>query len=290
MSIFHFNEFLEQLTGQAEHKVYYIPVEQIIPNPYQPRRIFDRTSIDELCLSIRQYGILQPLLVRKPEDTEDLYELITGERRLKAAKQAGLQEVPVIIKEFDERDAAVVSLIENLQRSDLSYWEEAKAFETLIRQHGMTQEMIADRVGKSQSTVANKLRLLRLSESVKKQLVFYHLSERHARALLRLQDEEMQLEILNEIVKKNLSVQETEKMVEKAFLVCQKKEMQKKKETKVGFSGDLRLFFNTINKAIESMKRSGVIAQTEKSDCKDYIKYSIIIPKSGKNINVSRET
>ena len=287
MSIFHLNDLFDQITGQSEDKVYYVPIEKIVPNPYQPRRVFDRTSIDELCLSIRQYGILQPLLVRK---VDDVYELIAGERRLKAAGQAGLKEIPVILKQFDETDAAVVALIENLQRRDLSYWEEAKAFDTLIRVHGMTQEMIADRVGKNQSTIANKLRLLRLSETVKRQLVMNKLSERHARALLRLHDETIQLEILNEIVTKNLNVQETEKLVEKALLACQKKEMQKKKEAKLGISKDLRLFFNTINKAIESMKQAGVMARAEKTDHENYIKYSIIIPKSGKNKNVSRET
>lgn len=287
MSIFHFNELFEQITGQAEDKVHYISTDQIVPSPYQPRRVFDRTSIDELCLSIRQYGILQPLLVRK---TLDGYELIAGERRLKAAKQAGLHEVPVIIKQFDEKDTAVVALIENVQRSNLSYWEEAAAFDTLIRVHGMTQEMIADRVGKNQSTIANKLRLLRLNEGVKRQLVIHQLSERHARALLKIHDEEVQLKLLQEIIEKNLNVKETEKIVEKALLSCQKKEMQKKKETKVGFTKDLRLFFNTINKAVDSMKQAGVMARAEKTDHEDYIKYSIIIPKSGKKQNVSRET
>ncbi|MDY4976542.1 MAG: nucleoid occlusion protein [Clostridia bacterium] len=287
MSIFHLNELFDQLTGPSEDKVYYVPIEKIVPNPYQPRRVFDRTSIDELCLSVRQYGILQPLLVRK---MEDCYELIAGERRLKAAGQAGLKEIPVIIKQFDETDAAVVALIENVQRRDLSYWEEAKAFDTLIRVHGMTQEMIADRVGKNQSTIANKLRLLRLSESVKRQLVINKLSERHARALLRLHDEEVQLEILNEVISKSLNVQETEKLVEKALLSCQKKEMKQKKEAKLGITKDLRLFFNTVNKAIDSMKQAGVMARTEKTDYENYIKYSIIIPKAGKNKNVSRET
>lgn len=287
MSIFHFNDLLEQITGQAEEKVHHIPIDLIVPNPYQPRRVFDRTSIDELCLSIRQYGILQPLLVRKSLDG---YELIAGERRLKAAKQAGLREVPVIIKQFDEKDTAVVALIENVQRSNLSYWEEATAFDTLIRVHGMTQEMVADRVGKNQSTIANKLRLLRLSETVKKQLIFHKLSERHARALLRLYDEELQLKLLKEIVEKNLNVAETEKQVEKALLACQKKEMKRQRDAKVGFTKDLKLFFNTINKAIDSMKQAGVMARAEKTDHDDYIKYSIIIPKSGKNRNVSRET
>ena len=288
MSKFHFNDLLEQMMGGGvlpEDKVCYVSIDKIIPNPNQPRRVFDRTSIDELCLSIRQYGILQPLLVRRGEDC---YELIAGERRLKAAGQAGLREVPVIIKQFDESDSAVVALIENVQRRDLTYWEEAKAFDTLVHVHGMTQEMIADRVGKTQSTVANKLRLLRLSETVKRQLVVNKLSERHARALLRLHDEAAQLSILEEVIAKNLNVQETEKLVEKAMLACQRKEMQKKKEAKIGFPKDLRLFFNTVNKAIESMKQAGVMARAEKTDCEDYIKYSIIIPKSHKN--VSRET
>ena len=287
MSIFHFNDLLEQITGQAEEKVHHVSIDLIVPNPYQPRRIFDRTSIDELCLSIRQYGILQPLLVRKAVDG---YELIAGERRLKAAKQAGLREVPVIIKQFDEKDTAVVALIENVQRSNLSYWEEATAFDTLIRVHGLTQEVVADRVGKNQSTIANKLRLLRLSESVRKQLMIHKLSERHARALLRLHDEELQLKLLKEVVEKNLNVAETEKQVEKALLSFQKKEMKQQKEAKVGFTKDLRLFFNTINKAVDSMKQAGVMARAEKTDHDDYIKYSIIIPKSGKNKNVSRET
>src|SRR5690554_1917315 len=194
-------------------EIEHISVDNIRPNPYQPRKYFNQAAIEELAVSIENYGILQPLSVRKIGDTS--YELVAGERRLRAAKLLGLETVPSIIVEIIEQDSAVLALIENIQREDLNYIEEAISYSHLINDHGLTQEEIAKKVGKTQSTIANKLRLLRLSDQVKKILIDKALSERHARALLRLPDEELQMEIIKKVLENNMTVKKTEELIEK---------------------------------------------------------------------------
>lgn len=257
-------------------RVYQVDITKIQTNPYQPRKVFDPQAIEELRLSIQQFGVLQPLLVRRVGED---YELIAGERRLRAAKSAGLTEVPVIFREMSDDDSAVVALIENLQRSDLSFLEEASAFYQLIHIHGMTQEAIAGRIGKNQSTVANKLRLLKLSDAVQALLAENNLTERHARALLKLSDETTQLEVVRRVVAQKLTVQQTEALIEE--LANEKKEPKAKPKRKkpLVFSKDVRLFVNTINQALETMRKSGVEALAESEEYEDRIEYTIIIPK-----------
>ena len=187
-------------------RVQYIPLARLRPNPQQPRRRFDEAALRELADSIRAYGILQPLTVRRVEDG---YQLIAGERRMRAAAMAGLREVPCLVAQVDEQDAGMLALIENLQRRDLDCFEEAAAIARLISRYGLSQEQAAEKLGKSQSAVANKLRLLRLSEPVRQALRQSGLTERHARALLRLPDEEARLSALAEIVRRQMNVART---------------------------------------------------------------------------------
>ncbi|MEE1195061.1 MAG: ParB/RepB/Spo0J family partition protein, partial [Phascolarctobacterium sp.] len=183
-----------------EVKVVKVPIEQIFPNPYQPRKTFDDEALQDLASSIAEYGVLQPLLVAPAEDGR--YLLIAGERRLRASRLAKLNEVPVIISEYSSQQIAEIALIENLQREDLHFLEEAEGYEQLMEQFHLTQEAMAARVGKKQSTIANKLRLLRLSSDVRKLLVEHELSERHARALLKIEDEAQRMEVLDTIIKR----------------------------------------------------------------------------------------
>jgi len=193
------------------NKVVQIDVEEIVPNPHQPRRCFDDNELEFLAESIKQNGILQPLTVRRSNNT---YELISGERRLRASKIAGLSSVPCIIIDVTERNSAVLALVENIQRQDLSFFDEAYAIEKLIDFYGMTQEDAAIRLGKAQSTIANKLRLLRLSEAEMQLINDGNLTERHARALLKVIDKDLRLNVIERIIKFNLNVERTEALIE----------------------------------------------------------------------------
>jgi ParB family chromosome partitioning protein len=190
-----------------------IPVDRIAPNPYQPRKEFSKNALEELSASIKQYGVLQPINVRNIGD--NLYELISGERRLRASKLAGIKEIPAIVIEVVEQDSAALALIENLQREDLNFMEEAEGYFNLINDHGITQEELAQRVGKKQSTIANKLRLLKLPKAITLVILENGLTERHARALLKLPDEAMQNKALKVILNRQLNVKKTEEMIEK---------------------------------------------------------------------------
>ena len=198
-----------------EREVARIPIEAIRPNPYQPRRVFAQEALEELCASIKQYGLLQPISVRKAGN--DAYELIAGERRLRACRMAGMTAIDAIVFSAYEQDSAVIAMMENLQRENLHYMEEAEGYQNLIRDHGLSQDELARRLGKNQSTIANKMRILKLPLTVKRMLLQYNLTERHARALLRLHDEEMQIKIVNVIVQQNLNVKATEDLVERTL-------------------------------------------------------------------------
>jgi len=191
----------------------YININSIRPNPYQPRKQFNKAALDELCESVKQYGVMQPINVRKISN--NTYELVAGERRLRAATMAGLTEIPAIVINVDDNDSAVIALIENLQREDLTYLEEAEGYNNLITEHGFTQEQLAQKIGKSQSTIANKIRLLRLSPLVKKILMDNNLTERHARALLKLHDEQLQLKVLKIVCERGYNLTFTVKTTQK---------------------------------------------------------------------------
>lgn len=256
----------------------YVNIECIRPNPYQPRKQFNKAAMEELCDSIKQYGVIQPINVRKISN--NMYELVAGERRLRAATMAGLKEIPTIIINVDDNDSAVMALIENLQREDLSYMEEADGYNNLISDHGFTQEELAQKIGKSQSTIANKIRLLKLPPLVKKILADNSLTERHARALLKLHDEQLQLKVLKHICEKGLNVKKTEELVERAIDRYTKEVKDKVPEKKFTRAiRDIRIFVNTIRQAIDLMKKSGVNAKAAQFDRGEYIEFIVRIPK-----------
>lgn len=259
------------------NKVLEIGVSLIKPNPSQPRKSFYSDELTKLAKSISQEGILQPLIIRI-NDGE--YELVSGERRLRAAKIAGLKTVPCIIVNMTERNSALMALVENIQREDLSFFEEAGAIQSLISVYGMTQEDAAIRLGIAQSTVANKLRLLRIPGDEQQVIMDMGLSERHARALLRLESKSDRIDVLERIHKYKLNVEMTEAYISKLLEGKRKKESYKKRSP---ILRDVKLFVNTINKAIEVMRLSGVKANSKKTQTDNEITYTITIPLSESN-------
>lgn len=254
------------------NKVIQVETDKIEPNPYQPRREFD--DIEELAQSIRHNGILQPLTIRRIDDG---YQLIAGERRLRAAKLIGMRFVPCIAVSVTDRNSAVLALIENIQRRDLSFFDEAEAIAQLIDFYGMTQEDAAIMLGKSQSSIANKLRLLKLDKSLQSKISEYNLTERHARALLKVSDLRQQLEITDVIYRKKLNVEATERYIDSALEKEHELSSLKKRSAVLK---DVRLFVNTINKAVEMMKAAGINADSKKIQNEDYIEYIVKIPKT----------
>ena len=254
-------------------RVRYIPINAVRPNPQQPRRSFDETALRELADSISAYGILQPLTVR---DRGGVYELVAGERRLRAARIAGLREVPCLIAEVGEEDAALLALIENLQRRDLDYMEEAAAIARLIRRYGLSQQQAAEKLGKSQPTIANKLRLLRLSAPVIDCLRQYGLTERHARTLLRLTDPEQQLAAARHIGKGGLNVAQTEQYIDR-LTAENRTEPPRRRPTYI--IKDVRLFLNSVERGVRLMQSAGVGAEVGRRDTEEEILLTIHIPK-----------
>lgn len=243
-----------------EVKVVKVPTNQIFPNPYQPRKTFSDESLADLCASIKEYGVLQPLLVSPSDDGR--YMLIAGERRLRASRMANLSEVPVIISDYTSQQIAEIALIENLQREDLHFLEEAEGYEQLMNEFHLTQEAMAARVGKKQSTIANKLRLLRLTGPVRKVLVDAGLSERHARALLKLEDETKRLEVLAVVVEKGFSVRQTEEYIAKLLDAGEK---EKEKKRRLVIVNDVRIYLNSIKQVVNSIKDVGIPVNMEQT-------------------------
>ncbi len=255
-------------------KLIELPIGVIHPNGYQPRTNFDTAELSGLCESIKRNGLLQPISVRRRSD--GCYELIAGERRLKAARMAGFNKVQCILTDIDDRRAAILGLVENMQRQDLNPFEEAEAIHRLMTEWGATQLEIAQRLGKAQSTVANKLRLLRLSPDHRARIIAASLTERHARALLRIEDENARGDALNRMIADNMGSADAEKYV--AELVESKQ--NQKTTIRVPIIGDVRIFVNTLSKAVESIRKSGLDAKSEQTETEDYIEYTVIIPKN----------
>ncbi len=292
-------EILEhKKTDDKMNEIEYIKIDQIRPNPYQPRKNFNKAALMELSESIKAYGVLQPINVRK--QSGGYYELVAGERRLRASQLAGLKRIPCIVVSLNDNDSAIIALIENLQREDLNFIEEAEGYTSLIYDHGLTQEELARKIGKSQSTVANKVRLLRLSPLVRKILIDNNLTERHARALLKVEDEELQVKILKEVCNGKLNVKKTEEFIEKA--ISGDEEIFKKLHNEISNDKtnndashdsektekrpqikrvikDLRIFVNTIKESVEMLKDSGVSAKAAQFDRGEYLEFIIRIPK-----------
>jgi ParB family chromosome partitioning protein len=256
--------------------ILYLSVEDLEPNPVQPRQNFDEEGIEELSRSIRSYGILNPLTVRYRGGH---YELVAGERRLRAAKLAGLREVPCLLLNVNMEDASLIALIENLQRRDLDFIEEAEGLRQLQRLFGMSQEEAARRIGKSQSAVANKLRLLKLPEHVLHTLRDRGLTERHGRALLRLPDAELQRAALRHIIEKELSVAATDAYIE-TLLNNAEKSPEKPDARRTFILKDVRVFLNTVSRSLELMKQGGIEAGMQRRETEDALILTISIPKS----------
>lgn len=272
-------DFLKDNAAERNRQLVELPVAKIRPNPYQPRTAFDEESIAELAQSIRQVGLLQPLLVRRVGDD---YELVAGERRLRAVTSLGMTHVSCIVQqEVMDETSAVMALIENLQREDLHFLEEAQCYSSLLETYGLTQEQLAERLGKSQSSIANKLRLLKLSDEVKTAMADARLSERHARALLKLGDDESRLDMVHKIAERGLSVKETEQLVEKTLnrLYDEKTDGAKPRPVILRLIRDYRIFMNTINDAVNALRESGMVVEVEQEDRADGVDISIRVTR-----------
>ena len=267
---------------KAINKVIEVNIDLVDPNPHQPRRFFDENELNNLSESIKQNGILQPLTVRK---INNRYELISGERRLRASKLAEKKTVPCIVIDISERNSAVLALVENIQRKDLSFFDEALAIAKLIDFYGMTQEDAAVKLGKAQSTIANKLRLLKFTEEEKQIISSYSLTERHARALLKIEEPEDRIQIIENIIKYNLNVERTEKAVQ-SFLDKNQKNSSSIFTKENYRTKDVRLFVNSINHAINTMQSAGIDAKSSKRTENDYIEYVIRIPIENKSASL----
>lgn len=259
---------LTLVTGKEDRTLRRIRVSDIVRNPNQPRKYFDPEAIAQLAESIRQYGVLNPLTVRRVPGGG--YELVAGERRLRAARVAGLTDVPCLVIAADNEDSSAIALVENLQRRDLDFFEEAEGFRRLIDQYGLTQEEAARKVGKTQSAVANKLRLLRLSEQNMELIRSAGLTERHARCLLRLEQEADRINATNYIIEHDLNVNRAEQYIDTLLAEQQSPSAQGGERKVVRLIKDVRFFLNTLNRAVGVMVDAGIgatVDQTEEDDC-----------------------
>lgn len=263
-------------TGEETYhpdEVVQLPVAQIEPNRYQPRSIFNEEKIAELAQTIRTHGMIQPIIVRKI--AEEQYEIIAGERRWRAVQSLEWEYISAIIREMTETETASVALIENLQREELTVIEEAVAYAKLIEMHELTQEALAQRLGKNQSTIANKLRLLKLPDEVQEALLNKEITERHARALIKVKDPELQIKLVQEIIEQHLNVKQTE---EKIANLNKPKEKKKRPKLK-GVNKDIRIAMNTIRQSLSMVTDTGIDVESNEEDLDDYYQITIKIPK-----------
>ncbi|MBQ3692584.1 MAG: ParB/RepB/Spo0J family partition protein [Clostridia bacterium] len=258
---------------KGESKISMIPIFQISENKSQPRKSFNREDIRYLARSIELNGILQPLMVRDVSPYE--YELISGERRLRAAVMAGFSFVPCIVLHCNERQSAVYTLIENVQREDLSYFEQAEAIQKLIKEYGFSIEKASKQIGKSEVNIRNKLNLLNFSSEEREILISNSLSERYATVLMKIKDSNIRMTILNKVVENNLSLFDTEELVER-LTVSENDRTNPRHRIVIK---DIRLFYNTINKAVSTMRQSGINATEEKTETDEFVEYRIRITK-----------
>lgn len=260
-----------------------VPQEEIFPNPNQPRKRFDFDELEGLAQSIRQNGIIQPIAVRVNEKGQ--YELISGERRLRASRLVGITRIPCIIMEANDSKSALFALIENIQRTDLSFFEEAVAIDKLINEYGMSRDEVCKKLGKAPPTVSNKLRLLRLPEEIRLKIVQENLTERHARALLKMNNLSQIQRALSIISEKRLNVEESEKLIDQIM-----NNDSRRRQPPVKLFKDVRIFVNTLNHAVDTMRRAGIEADSAKSETDEYIEYIVRIPKTGNCVIKARRT
>ena len=263
---------MKQQRVKSTTEIYNIPQAMIVPNPNQPRKRFDYDELENLAQSIRENGILQPITVRKREDKK--YELVSGERRLRAARLVGMVKIPSIVINIDDKNSAMFSIIENLQRQSLNFFEEAEAIEKLVGEYAMSREEVAQKLGLAPSTVSNKLRILRLPEEMRFELARSGLTESHARALLMLEDDNQRARALSIIVDRHLNVAESERMINQMI------NRNNRSRNPLRGIRDVRLFRNTLNHAVDTIRRAGVEADAARSETEEYIEYVVRIPKS----------
>lgn len=253
-----------------------IPINSIRPNPYQPRKLFNQRRLEELSQSIKSFGIIQPISVRRL--TQDTYELVAGERRLRASELADLKVIPAMVVDFRDKESAMIALVENLQREDLNFIEEAEGLESLIKDHKFTQMELAEKLGKSQSSISNKLRLLKLPADIKSTLVEENLTERHGRALLKLPDDNLRRVVLDKAIHNNLNVNSIENLVEDVLDNLRKRDENAYKQS-IKSLVNVRIYLNTIKKAYKAIKEYGVKAEYGEEDIGDYVLVTIKVPK-----------
>lgn len=264
-----------------------LAIADIQPNPFQPRTHFDPAQLEELASSIREYGVLQPVIVRL---VDGKYQLVSGERRFRASQLAQKETVPALLRQLNDREVAEMALIENLQREDLNYFEEAEGYARLIQEFQITQEEVAKKMGKSQPTIANKLRLLHLSEKVRREISVDVITERHVRSLLKLKNEDLQLEALNRIYKGNLNVRQTDDLVENMLITEEKNVREQKKKKMMKAIKDMKIFVNTIKGTVKTIQDAGLPAEVTEREDDDYLEVVIRLPKKDIKQQQAQET
>lgn len=270
-------EVIENIS-MASEEVVKIPIDKIIPNRYQPRTVFDDEKIEELARTIHTHGVIQPIVIRPMDNDADKYEIIAGERRYRAMKSLQWTEVPAIVRNLNDRETASIALIENLQREELTAIEEALAYQKLLGLHQLTQEALAQRLGKGQSTVANKLRLLKLPQFVQDAILNREISERHARALIVIKDEQLQMQLIAATKEFEWNVRQLEEQIHK-ILNPDEPEIKKRKPSRKAISKDVRIALNTIKQSLSMVTKSGINVKTEEEDTDDYYQITVKIPK-----------
>ncbi|WP_164670557.1 nucleoid occlusion protein [Virgibacillus doumboii] len=259
------------------NEVVQLPVNRVEPNRFQPRTIFNEEKIKELAQTIHTHGMIQPIVVRKLDD-EANYEIIAGERRWRAVQLLDWENIPVIIRGMNDAETASVALIENLQREELTVIEEANAYSSLLELHSLTQEALAQRLGKNQSTIANKLRLLKLPKEVQQAILDKSITERHARALTKLNEPETQIVVLQAILDNHFNVKQTEEYIAKLDKPNEKPAKKKRPKLK-GVNKDIRIAMNTIRQSLNMVSDTGIDVETDEEDQEDYYQITIKIPK-----------
>lgn len=265
-----------EATQTNNEEVVQVAIEKIVPNRYQPRTVFDDAKIEELARTIHTHGVIQPIVIRKMDD--DKYEIIAGERRFRAMTKLKWTEVPAIVRNLSDKETASIALIENLQREELTAIEEAVAYQKLLKLHELTQEALAQRLGKGQSTVANKLRLLKLPEEIQQAIMDKRLSERHARSLMQIKDEDIQIKLMVESIDNHWNVKQLEEKVNDIVNPPVKEEKAPKPKRKA-ISKDVRIALNTIKQSLSMVTKSGINLKTEEEDTEDFYQITVRIPK-----------
>ena len=268
----------EEVVSESEKGVEIVEVslDQISANPFQPRKTFSEEGLAELTASIREYGIIQPLVLRKADDG---YEIIAGERRFRAATRIGLTAVPCLVRQASDKEMAEIALIENLQREDLHYFEEAAGYEKLLTQFGLTQEVLAKSVGKDQSTIANKLRLLKLAPEVRNFIFQANLTERHSRALLKIDEVSSQMDVLQIVAEHKLNVRDTESLIEERLQSQSPDPIPPKRRMMLKVVKDVRIFINTVGELVKQMKKAGLDVRLTQTQDEDTVTLTMIVPK-----------